>query len=72
MGVLFDVVFEVMVVFGSFSLDLINDSEDVDGFIWYFGDGNSSMEVEFSYIYVVDGVYIIMLIVNSVCGIDIV
>lgn len=61
-----------MVVFGSFSLDLINDSEDVDGFIWYFGDGNSSMEVEFSYIYVVDGVYIIMLIVNSVCGIDIV
>lgn len=72
MGVLFDVVFEVNVVLGSFSFDLMNESEDVDGFIWYFGDGNSSMEIEFGYIYVIDGEYIILLIVNSVCGIDIV
>lgn len=71
-GDVLDVEFEGIVMLGIILLELINNMFGVINFVWDFGDGNMSIVLVFFYIYIVDGIYQVILIVFNVCGVDIV
>lgn len=49
---------------------MVNNSVNVDIYFWLFGDGSIFGEIVFVYIYVGDGDYIVMFIIENVCGAD--
>lgn len=50
---------------------MVNISVNVDFYFWLFGDGSIFSVIVFVYIYVEDGGYIVIFIIENVCGADI-
>lgn len=53
-----------------FTIDFSNTSTDGDNFVWDFGDGNSSTEINPTYTYAMGGTYEVCLIASNSCSSD--